>query len=63
MFWCRIGELIVLSGNNFKFLNATTQALSEIWAFHINDTLCIRYHYLFDNEHRLALRIAMELEG
>lgn len=63
MFWCWIGELIVLSGNDFRTINGTTRELSELWAYHINDVLHVRYLWLFDPDHRLAKRIGMELES
>jgi len=63
MFWCRLGEMLVLSGNDYRLFNDTTQDLAELWAGHVNDTLYVRYLWLFDPDHRLAKRIAMELES
>ena len=61
MFWCRIAELIVLSGNNLRVFNETTINLTDFIYSHLNDTLHVRYLYLLDNDHRFAKRIAKEL--
>lgn len=62
MFWCRLGEMLVLSGNDYRFFNDTTQDLAELWAYHVNDVLYVRYLWLLDPDHRLSKRIKMELE-
>ncbi len=62
MYWCRLGEMLVLSGNDYRLFNGTTKYLAELWAYHVNDVLHVRYLWLFDPDHRLSKRIAMELE-